>query len=170
MAERDQASTPPLVVAPEEWPEAARRRLPESRPSVTVKISHGNVEGYCHVGFYPDTNQPGEIFVVVAKEGHVLSAALDMMAMLCSYLLQHGVPAMWLIDRMLMHRFDPMAIIPDRLRDNANSFDKAIPREGSLYDHVAAAILEACGHYGADPRCDHMGRVPKERTIEKRAV
>src|SRR5690606_673341 len=60
-------------------PEAAnavRRRLPDERRSITHKFSIGGHEGYMTVGMYED-GSPGELFVVMAKEGSVVSGLMD---------------------------------------------------------------------------------------------
>ena len=47
---------------------AVRRKLPAERKSITHKFSINEHEGYLTVGLYDD-GQPGEIFLVMAKEG-----------------------------------------------------------------------------------------------------
>mgnify|MGYP000694692304 CR=1 FL=1 len=49
-----------------------RRRLSETRQSITHKFSVGGHEGYITVGLYED-GLPGEIFLVMAKEGSTIS-------------------------------------------------------------------------------------------------
>ncbi|MEL7362406.1 MAG: vitamin B12-dependent ribonucleotide reductase, partial [Bacteroidota bacterium] len=46
--------------------EPSRRRLPDERPSLTHKFSIAGHEGYLHIGLYPDTQLPGEIFITMA--------------------------------------------------------------------------------------------------------
>ncbi len=46
-----------------------RRRLPDERPAVTHKFSVAGHEGYITVGLYPETRQPGEIFVADGQAG-----------------------------------------------------------------------------------------------------
>src|SRR5437016_5667680 len=48
-------------------PRAVRHHLPNERMSITHKFTIGAHEGYITVGLYPDS-QPGEIFVIMAKE------------------------------------------------------------------------------------------------------
>src|SRR6185295_16322393 len=47
---------------------AVRRKLPDERRAITHKFSINEHEGYLTVGLYED-GQPGEIFLVMAKEG-----------------------------------------------------------------------------------------------------
>ena len=61
---------------------AERVRLPDERPSITHKFSIAGHEGYLHIGLYPDTHMPGEIFITMAKEGSTLRGLTDTIAVL----------------------------------------------------------------------------------------
>ena len=69
-----------------------RKRLPDERPSVTHKFSIAGHEGYLHIGLYPDTGMPGEIFITMAKQGSTISGLMDTFATAISLSLQYGVP------------------------------------------------------------------------------
>ena len=56
-----------------------RHRLPEERASITHKFSIAGHEGYITVGLYPN-QQPGEIFIRMAKEGSTVSGLMDAFA------------------------------------------------------------------------------------------
>jgi hypothetical protein len=104
------------------------------------------------VGFYPDTEQPGEIFITIAKEGTFTSAALDMIARQASYLLQRGVPAGLIIDGWRDHIIDPMGPIVFQGKQHKEN--------GSLFDVLATVFTDACDHYGdCNPQTDHLKRV-----------
>jgi len=96
--------------APEEAPAGAtrlaRRRLPDERRSITHKFSIGGHEGYMTVGMYDD-GTPGELFVVMAKEGSVVSGLMDSFATSISMALQYGVPLKVLCDKFSHTRFEP---------------------------------------------------------------
>jgi ribonucleoside-diphosphate reductase alpha chain len=83
-----------------------RRRLPDERKSLTHKFSIGNHEGYITVGMYED-GTPGEIFVVIAKEGSVVSGLMDCFATAISLTLQYGVPLKVLVNKFAHTRFEP---------------------------------------------------------------
>jgi ribonucleoside-diphosphate reductase alpha chain len=83
-----------------------RRRLPAERRALTHKFSIGGYEGYITVGMYED-GQPGEIFVVMAKEGSAISGLMDSFATAISLALQYGVPLKVLIDKFSHTRFEP---------------------------------------------------------------
>jgi ribonucleoside-diphosphate reductase alpha chain len=83
-----------------------RRRLPDERKSMTHKFSIGSHEGYITVGTYED-GTPGEIFVVIAKEGSVVSGLMDCFATAISLTLQYGVPLKILVNKFAHTRFEP---------------------------------------------------------------
>ncbi len=86
-----------------------RHRLPDERQSITHKFSIGGHEGYVTVGLYPD-GKPGEIFIVMAKEGSVVSGLVDCFATAVSIALQYGVPLKVLVDKFIHTRFEPSGI------------------------------------------------------------
>ena len=85
---------------------AVRRKLPDERESITHKFAVGGHEGYITVGKYED-GTPGEIFVVMAKEGSTISGLMDSFATMTSLALQHGVPLQLLVDKFTHTRFEP---------------------------------------------------------------
>jgi ribonucleoside-diphosphate reductase alpha chain len=96
----------PAEAAPEGASRLARRRLPDERRSITHKFSIGGHEGYMTVGMYDD-GSPGELFVVMAKEGSVVSGLMDSFATSISMALQYGVPLKVLCDKFSHTRFEP---------------------------------------------------------------
>jgi len=83
-----------------------RRRLPDERRAITHKFSIGGHEGYITVGMYED-GSPGEIFIVMAKEGSVVSGLMDSFATAISLALQYGVPLEVLCKKFTHTRFEP---------------------------------------------------------------
>ena len=83
-----------------------RRRLPDERHAITHKFDIGGHEGYVTVGLYDDRT-PGEIFLVMAKEGSTISGFADAFAQAISYSLQYGVPLQVLVDKFSHARFEP---------------------------------------------------------------
>ncbi|MEO8275361.1 MAG: vitamin B12-dependent ribonucleotide reductase [Thermoanaerobaculia bacterium] len=83
-----------------------RRKLPDERRSITHKFSINGHEGYITVGVYDD-GQPGEIFLVMAKEGSTISGLMDTFATMVSLSLQYGVPLRALVDKFSHTRFEP---------------------------------------------------------------
>src|SRR5215813_4762944 len=101
--EAEEAEVPAVPV---EAARAVRRRLPDERKSITHKFSIGGHEGYLTVGMYDD-GTPGELFVVMAKEGSVVSGLMDSFATAISLSLQYGVPLHVLADKFSHTRFEP---------------------------------------------------------------
>ena len=58
------------------------------------------------VGLYED-GTPGELFLVMAKEGSTISGFADAFAQAISYALQYGVPLQDLVDKFSHVRFEP---------------------------------------------------------------
>jgi ribonucleoside-diphosphate reductase alpha chain len=89
-----------------EEPRPARRKLPDERHSITHKFSIAGHEGYITVGMYED-GTPGEIFLVMAKEGSTISGLMDAFATSISIALQYGVPLEALVEKFSHVRFEP---------------------------------------------------------------
>ena len=122
-AQAEDAAVVPVTLAP---PKAVRRRLPDERSGVTHKFSIGGHEGYLTVGLYPDTHQPGEIFIRMSKEGSSISGLMDSFATAISLALQYGVPLSTLVDKFIHSRFEPSGF----------TGNKEIPMAKSVMDYI----------------------------------
>lgn len=105
---------------------STRKRLPDERPALTHKFSVSGHEGYLHVGLYPDTNLPGEIFIRMAKEGSTISGLMDAFATSISIALQYGVPLEDLCYKFSFMRFEPSGI----------TNNPKIPMAASIMDYI----------------------------------
>jgi ribonucleoside-diphosphate reductase alpha chain len=101
---KSEAKEVAAAAAPEGRP--ARRKLPDERRSITHKFSIAGHEGYITVGMYDD-GKPGEIFLVMAKEGSTISGLMDAFATSISMSLQYGVPLETLVEKFSHVRFEP---------------------------------------------------------------
>jgi ribonucleoside-diphosphate reductase alpha chain len=99
-AEIAQLAAAQLVTGP------VRHKLPDERHAITHKFDIAGHEGYITVGLF-DNGQPGEIFLVMAKEGSTISGFADAFAQAISYALQYGVPLQALVDKFSHVRFEP---------------------------------------------------------------
>ncbi|MDR1989863.1 MAG: vitamin B12-dependent ribonucleotide reductase [Acidobacteriaceae bacterium] len=99
-AEQAQLAAAQLIKQP------TRRRLPDERKAITHKFDIQGHEGYITVGLFED-GQPGEIFLVMAKEGSTISGFADAFAQAISYAFQYGVPLQALVDKFSHVRFEP---------------------------------------------------------------
>jgi ribonucleoside-diphosphate reductase alpha chain len=102
-----------------------RRKLPSERRAITHKFSIGGHEGYLTVGMYDD-GQPGEIFLVMAKEGSAISGLMDSFATAISLTLQYGVPLKVLIDKFSHVRFEP----------SGHTGNSEVPYAKSIVDYI----------------------------------
>ena len=83
-----------------------RKKLPDERRAITHKFSIAGHEGYITVGMYDD-GSPGEIFLVMAKEGSTISGLMDAFATSISIAFQYGVPLEALVEKFSHVRFEP---------------------------------------------------------------
>ena len=102
-----------------------RRRLPDTRHSLTHKFSVTGHEGYLTVGLYED-GQPGELFITMAKEGSTIGGLMDVIGTCTSMALQYGVPLITLVDKFRHARFEPAGMTSNR----------DIPFAKSLIDYI----------------------------------
>ena len=102
-----------------------RRRLSETRNSITHKFSVAGHEGYLTVGLYED-GQPGELFITMAKEGSTVGGLMDVIGTCVSMALQYGVPLITLVDKFRHARFEPSGM----------TSNKNIPFAKSLIDYI----------------------------------
>jgi ribonucleoside-diphosphate reductase alpha chain len=91
---------------PSEPPRAVRRKLLDERRAITHKFDIQGHEGYITVGIYED-GTPGEIFLVMSKEGSTISGLMDAFATSISLALQYGVPLEVLVKKFAHTRFEP---------------------------------------------------------------
>jgi ribonucleoside-diphosphate reductase alpha chain len=132
-----------------------RKRLPDERPSITHKFSIAGHEGYLHIGLYPDTQMPGEIFITMAKQGSTIAGLMDAFATAISISLQYGVPIEDLCSKFSHMRFEPSGFTNNRQVPIAKSVMDYIFRylsikflgvskeERPIESHVAAQLGEA---------------------------
>ena len=85
---------------------AVRRRLPNTRKSVTHRFSLSNQDCYFTVGEYED-GSPGELFIKVAKQGSTLAGMADAVGILTALCLQYGAPIEALADKFRGMSFEP---------------------------------------------------------------
>ena len=102
-----------------------RRRLPDTRNSMTHKFNVAGHEGYVTVGLY-ENGEPGELFITMAKEGSTIGGLMDSLGTAVSVALQYGVPVKSLVQKFSNQRFEPagMTANPD------------IPFAKSLVDYI----------------------------------
>lgn len=103
-----------------------RVKLPDERPSITHKFSVGSHEGYITTGLYPNTMQPGETFITIAREGSTVSGLMGTIATLISLCLQSGVPLKSLVKKFKDVKFEPAGF----------TSNEEIPTAKSIVDYI----------------------------------
>ena len=140
-----------------------RRKLPDERQAITHKFDIAGHEGYITVGLFED-GQPGEIFLVMAKEGSTISGFADAFAQAISYALQYGVPLQALVDKFSHVRFEPSGMT----RNPEIRFAKSIV--DYIFRWMASKFLspEAQFHAGVNGREleEHGDRRPPRRRAD----
>jgi ribonucleoside-diphosphate reductase alpha chain len=109
--------------------EPYRRKLPDTRESLTHKFSIGGTEGYITVGKYDD-GTPGEVFIQMSKAGSTINGLMDCVGTLVSLCLQYGVPLETLVKKFSHVRFEPEGMTKNR----------HIPFAKSVIDYVAREL------------------------------
>ena len=109
--------------------EPYRRKLPDTRQSLTHKFSLGGTEGYITVGKFED-GKPGEVFIQMAKAGSTINGLMDTVGTLVSLCLQYGVPLETLVKKFSHVRFEP-----EGMTKNPH-----IPFAKSVIDYVAREL------------------------------
>ena len=102
-----------------------RRRLPDTRRSMTHKFNVAGHEGYLTVGLYDD-GTPGELFITMAKEGSTIGGLMDSLGTAISVSLQYGVPVESLVNKFTHQRFEPAGM----------THNPDIPIAKSLVDYI----------------------------------
>ena len=102
-----------------------RRRLPDTRRSITHKFSVAGHEGYLTIGLYED-GSPGEVFITMAKEGSTIGGLMDSLGTAISVALQYGVPVESLVNKFAHQRFEPAGM----------THNPDIPFAKSLVDYI----------------------------------
>ncbi len=119
----EQPAVAALPVAPAFAPR--RQRMPATAMSVRHKFEVGGHEGYLHVGLFND-QQPGEVFITMAKEGSTVGGMMDAFATAISLCLQYGVPLEALVKKFSHQRFEP----------NGMTSNTEIPFAKSIVDYI----------------------------------
>jgi len=100
-----------------------RRRLSDTRTAVTHKFDIAGHEGYLTVGLFAD-EQPGELFITMAKEGSTIGGLMDGIGTLTSLALQYGVPMEALARKFAHVRFEPSGFTKNpEIRNAASIID-----------------------------------------------
>src|SRR5205809_7226906 len=81
-----------------------------------------------------EDGSPGELFIVMAKEGSVVSGLMDSFATAVSLALQYGVPLQVLVDKFSHVRFEPSGF----------TNNPEIPIAKSIVDYIFRWLASQC--------------------------
>jgi ribonucleoside-diphosphate reductase alpha chain len=137
----DKKKTP--EIEPAELARPVRKRLPQSRPSVTTSFQVGDAEGYITAGSYPDDGL-GEIFLKTSKQGSTLSGVMDAFAIAVSLGLQYGVPLDAFVSKFINTKFEPSGMTNDPDIRFATSLVDYVFRRLAI-DHLPIDVREGLG-------------------------
>jgi len=107
-----------------------RKLLPDSGPGHRHRFQIGGQTGFLQFGFYPDTNEIGEMFAEISKGGSTLNGLMNTIAILISHMLQYGIPPKEIIDSLKNLQFEPAGFT-----NNSN-----IKTASSIPDYIASYI------------------------------
>ncbi|HUB66651.1 MAG TPA: vitamin B12-dependent ribonucleotide reductase [Candidatus Methylacidiphilales bacterium] len=128
---KDMGTTEKAEAAPAPAPAPARpvrRRMSDTRISITHKFDIAGHEGYLTVGLFDDDKQPGELFITMAKEGSTIGGLMDTIGTLVSLALQYGVPIEAMVKKFAHTRFEPSGFTKNPDIRNAKSIPDYIFR------------------------------------------
>ena len=144
-----------------------RRRLPDTRTAITHKFDIAGHEGYLTVGLFED-DQPGELFITMAKEGSTIGGLMDAIGTLTSLALQYGVPLEALVRKFAHQRFEPSGFTKNPEIRNAASITDYVFRWMAL--QFIPGYREAVAVNRAQPELAIPGLMEEEKKRVNRPV
>ncbi len=138
------------VTEPADLAKPVRKRLPQTRPSMTTKFEVGDAEGYITASSYPDDGI-GEIFLKTSKQGSTLAGITDAFSIAVSIGLQYGVPLETYVSKFINMKFEPSGMTNDPDIRFATSLVDYVFRRLAL-DHLSLEQREALGIRSIDER------------------
>lgn len=147
--------------------EPVRHKMPDTRASVTHKFDIAGHEGYLTVGHF-ENEEPGEVFIQMAKEGSTIGGLMDTVATLTSMALQYGVPLESLVRKFAYQRFEPSGFTKNPDIRNATSITDYVFRW--LGCRYIAGYLEAISPLHNQPELPIEGIEAMERAALDRPV
>src|SRR3989339_416781 len=121
-----------------------RKKLPQTRRSLTHKFDIAGHEGYVMIGLYDD-GKPGELFVTMHKEGSTIRGLMDAWATSVSLNLQYGASVNDLFDKFRYQKFEPSGFVRNPGGGDMSDKIKQIRTASSIVDYVAQFMLNNFG-------------------------
>jgi ribonucleoside-diphosphate reductase alpha chain len=121
-----------------------RRKLPQTRRSITHKFDISGHEGYITIGLYDD-GKPGELFVTMSKVGSTINGLVDAWATSVSLNLQYGVPVDILFSKFRHQKFEPSGFVRNVEGGDLDKNKPVIRTASSIVDYVSQFMLNNFG-------------------------
>jgi ribonucleoside-diphosphate reductase alpha chain len=144
-----------------------RRRLPDTRSSITHKFDIAGHEGYLTVGLF-ENGLPGELFITMSKEGSTIGGLMDGIGTLTSMALQYGVPLEALVKKFAYQRFEPSGFTRNAEIRNASSITDYVFRWLAL--QFVPGYREACSPNRNQPELPIPGLLDEVKKKVNRPV
>lgn len=125
-----------------------RRKLPQTRKSLTHKFEIAGHEGYITVGLYDD-GKPGELFLSMHKVGSTINGLVDAWATSVSLNLQYGIPADVLFQKFRHQKFEPSGFVKNGMAGELDKNNLQIRTASSIIDYVSQFMLTRFGSSAA---------------------
>ena len=121
-----------------------RRKMPQTRRSITHKFEIAGHEGYLTIGLYDD-GKPGEIFVTMHKQGSTIRGLIDAWATSVSLNLQYGATVNDLFSKFRHQKFEPSGFVKNIGGGEMSSNFTQIRTASSIVDYVSQFMLNNFG-------------------------
>ncbi|MBX4195993.1 vitamin B12-dependent ribonucleotide reductase [Candidatus Pacearchaeota archaeon] len=121
-----------------------RKKMPQTRKSITHKFEIAGHEGYLTVGLYDD-GKPGEIFVSMHKQGSTIRGLMDAWATSISLNLQYGVSVSDLFGKFRHQKFEPSGFVKNTGGGQLDADVTPIRTASSIVDYVSQFMLATFG-------------------------
>ena len=132
------------VVKKEDVRKKERVKLPQTRSSITHKFEISGHEGYITVGLY-DNGKPGEVFVVMHKQGSTIRGLIDAWATSVSVNLQQGISVLDLFRKFRHQKFEPAGFVRNTEKGRLDERMSEIRTASSIVDYVAQFMINNFG-------------------------
>jgi len=121
-----------------------RRKMPQTRRSITHKFDIAGHEGYLTIGLYDD-GKPGEIFVTMHKVGSTVNGLVDSWATSVSLNLQFGVPIDVLFGKFRHQKFEPSGFVRNYDVGELDKNKPMIRTASSIVDYISQFMFNNFG-------------------------
>jgi len=119
---------------------AERKKLPQTRKSVTHKFDIAGHEGYITIGLYDD-GKPGELFITMHKQGSTIRGLMDAWATSVSLNLQYGATVEDLFGKFRHQKFEPSGFVKNSRPGELDNNKPIIRSASSIVDYVSQFML-----------------------------